>query len=168
MAVDLRDGRRDILIACEKPTRVTVNSQIEFQGMFGWVRLQGDTVLSMRLIRGTRLRCNGVTLTAEQAEYQGTVRAIDTANPADNRVVLDPPLPPDASLKGRVIHFRNDLPLDTSYDIRAVLEDGISTGDCTLVRGLKSHTDFTAGFTYLVNPGDRYIVPTIVALDREP
>ncbi|MCK5804346.1 MAG: heparinase II/III family protein [Lentisphaeria bacterium] len=166
VAVELTDGRTDILIACEQPTQVKVDGRIDFHGGFGMIRLDHGVVRSMRLVRGTLLACDGVTLTTEHAEYRGRVSAIDASNPADNRVTLDPPLPQDASLVGSIIHFVNALPLDTSYDIRALTKDGVSTGDITIVRGLKSQTDFAAGYTYLVNPGDTYIVPTTLSLDR--
>jgi hypothetical protein len=166
VAVELADGRTDILISCVRPTRVEVDGRIAFDGLFGMIRMAGGSVRSMRLIRGVLLTCAGMSLRTERAEYRGTVRAIDASDPADNRVALDPPLPPDAALVGRVIHFRNALHMDTSYDIRAVTSEGISTGDITIVRGLKNHTDFSAGYTYLVNPGDEYIVPVVVSLKQ--
>ena len=55
--------------------------------------------------------------------------------------------------------------MDTSYRIEAMTPEGISTGDVTVVRGFKDTADFTAGYTYLVNPGDRYVVPVIVGGD---
>ena len=116
----------------------------------------------MRLSGGTLLAYGDVELTASRAAWRGKVVGIDASDAEDNRVVLDPPLPPDASLVGRTIHFVNTLPTDTSYTIRAVTADGISTGDITIVRGLKDRSDFSAGYTYLVNPGDEYVVPLVV------
>lgn len=55
-------------------------------------------------------------------------------------------------------------PMDTSYEIRTVSADGISTGDITIVRGFKNRTDFSSGLTYLVNPGDEYIVPSVTGM----
>ena len=81
-------------------------------------------------------------------------------------VVLDPPLPRDDALVGSVIHFHNDLPLDTSYDIAVLTAKGISTGDITIIQGFVDQKDFAAGYKYLVNPGDRYTVPRTWALDR--
>ena len=75
-----------------------------------------------------------------------------------------PPLPEDAGLVGRTIHFINSLPLDTSYDIRAVTADGISTGDITIVQGMADSTDPSAGYSYPVNPGDEYVVPVVVGM----
>ena len=91
---------------------------------------------------------------------------IDTSDPADQRVFLNPPLPDDADLVGRTIHFKNDVPWDTTYDIHAVADGVVSTGDLTLIRGFKDRSDFSAGHTYLVNPGDKYIVPLTTSLDR--
>ncbi len=86
-------------------------------------------------------------------------------NAEDNRVSLDPPLPSDASLVGRTIHFWNDLKIDTSYEIKAVTQEGISTGDITVVRGLEADGERTA---YLVNEGDLYTVYAVVGLDPVP
>ena len=58
----------------------------------------------------------------------------------------------------------NDLPMDTSYRIAAVTTRGVSTGDITIVRGLREGTDLASGYTYLVNPGDEYVVPTIAGM----
>ena len=80
--------------------------------------------------------------------------------------MLDPPLPQDAQLAGQTIHFDNALPLDTSYEIKAVTAEGISTGDITIVQGFKDRSDFDAGYKYLVNVGDRYTVPCTVGLER--
>ena len=55
----------------------------------------------------------------------------------------------------------NDLPMDTSYRIAAVTTRGVSTGDITIVRGLMKGAGLPSGYTYLVNPGDEYVVPTI-------
>ena len=55
----------------------------------------------------------------------------------------------------------NDVPMDTSYRIAAVTTGGVSTGDITIVRGLMKGTDLASGYTYLVNPGDDYVLPVI-------
>jgi len=81
-------------------------------------------------------------------------------------VYLDPPLPRDVDLTGQVIHFGNKIPWDTSYTIRAVGEDSVSTGSITIVAGFQKAGDFSSGYKYLVNPGDTYTVPTIAGLDR--
>ena len=41
-----------------------------------------------------------------------------------------------------------------------------NTGEITIVAGFKDPTDFKAGYKYLVNPGDRYVLPVSVAMDR--
>jgi len=67
---------------------------------------------------------------------------------------------------GKQIMFKNDLPLDTTYDIKEITPAGISTGDITIIQGFKDRTDFSAGYKYLVNVGDEYIVPCQASLDR--
>jgi hypothetical protein len=160
--VELADGRVDILISCEQSTSVIVEGGIEFEGLFGLVRLDGDQVKSLRMVGGSRLALGEAELTAECDAWRGRVIGLDVANAEDNRVLLEPPLPCDQSLVGRTIHFMNELQMDTSYEIKAVIEDGISTGDITIVRGL---TDDGKGDTYLVNEGDRYTIPTVTGLD---
>jgi len=120
----------------------------------------------MRMVRGTLLAAGDTKLAANTAAYTGKVKAVDASDPEGNRVLLDPPLPQDAPLAGQTIHFKNDLPLDTSYEIKAVTPDGISTGDITVIQGFKDSKDFSLGYRYLVNPGDEYVVPTCVGLDR--
>ncbi|MDP6059050.1 MAG: hypothetical protein QGH33_09155, partial [Pirellulaceae bacterium] len=69
-------------------------------------------------------------------------------------------------LIGRAIHFENAVPYDTTYDITAVGGEWISTGEITIIAGFKDLTNFKAGYKYLVNPGDRYVLPISVGLDR--
>jgi len=65
-----------------------------------------------------------------------------------------------------VIHFNGRVPWDTSFDIQAFGKDWISTGEITLVQGFKVPADFHSGYTYQVNPGDEYMVPTVAALEQ--
>lgn len=164
VAVELADGRRDILISCEESMEVEVEGGIGFNGMFGMIRQAGKEVQLMRMIGGTLLASGGAELTSERAAWRGKVARIDASDPANNRVDLDPPLPRDADLAGRTIHFLNDLPMDTSYRIAAVTSNGVSTGDITIVRGLREGTDLASGYTYLVNPGDEYVLPAITGV----
>ncbi|MCE2440257.1 MAG: hypothetical protein J4F39_12620, partial [Candidatus Latescibacteria bacterium] len=150
------------LISCEETMEVEVEGGIRFNGMFGMIRRVGDEVRLMRVIGGTLLALGDVTLTAERAAWRGRVAKTDASDPANNLVVLDPPLPAGPNLAGRTIHFINNLPMDTSYRIAAVTHNGVSTGDITIVRGLRDGADLASGYTYLVNPGDEYVVPTIV------
>ena len=166
VSVEMVDGIADILISCEEPAAVTVEGGIEFDGQFGMIRMVDGRVTTMRMVNGRRLAAHGVDLTSDQAAYTGRVERIDTSDPADQRVYLEPPLPDDAVLVGRAIHFQNDVPWDTTYDIHAVVDGAISTGDLTLIRGFKDRSDFSAGHTFLVNPGDRYSVPLTASLDR--
>ena len=161
VAVELADGRMDILISCEETTEGTVEGGITFNGTFCMIRLVDDEVKLMRLIGGTLLACGDAKLTADRAAWRGKVSRIDASDAGNNQVFLDPPLPQDDDFAGRTIHFINGLPMDTSYKIRAVTAEGISTGDITIVRGLKEGTDLASGHTYLVNPGDEYVVPVI-------
>jgi len=167
VAVDLADGRTDILITCEQRTSVKVEGGVDFDGMFGMVRIVDGKAKLMRLVGGTLIAHGDTRLTADRAEWRGEVVGINASDAENNVVLLDPPLPQDAGLVGRAIHFTNDLPMDTSYKIRAITADGISTGDITIVRGFKDRTDFAAGHTYLVNPDDEYVVPTIAVAPRE-
>lgn len=166
LAVELADGTLDIVIHCEQPTAVQVEGGIEFNGQLGLIRLVEGEVKLMRMSNATLLRHGEVTLSAPVAAYEGTVSAIDTTDPMNNTISLDPPLPGGESLVGTVIHFGNGLPLDTSFDVKARTDDGISTGDITIVRGFADKKDFDAGYTYLVNPGDGYSLPLTRALDR--
>jgi len=145
---------------------VQVEGGIEFNGQLGLIRLVDGEVKLMRMSNATLLRRGDVALMAPTAACEGTVTAIDTTDPMNNTVTLDPPLPADESLVGTVIHFQNDLPLDTSFDVKALTADGISTGDITIIRGFVDKKNFDAGYTYLVNPGDGYLLPLTRALDR--
>ena len=166
VAVELADGTTDILINCEERTSVKVEGGIEFDGQVGMIRLVNGEMKLMRMSNATLLSYGDTKLAAERAAYEGTVSAIDASDPASNLVMLDPPLSQDADLVGQTIHFDNDLPLDTSYEIKAMTPEGISTGDITIVQGFKDTSDFDAGYKYLVNVGDRYMVPCTVGLDR--
>jgi len=166
VVVELADGTTDILINCEQRTQVQAEQGIEFDGQLGMIRLVNGTVKLMRMSNATLLKLGEVELKADVAAYEGTVTAIDAGDPINNTVSLDPPLPQDPELVGKVIHFHNDLPLDTSYDIKAVTAGGISTGDITIIRGFKNNNDFSAGYEYLVNPADSYSVPCHYSLER--
>ncbi len=166
VAVELLDGTTDILISCEERTQVKIEGGIEFDGQFGMVRLVNSEIKLMRMSNATLLSYGDIELVAEQAAYEGTVTGIDASDAQSNLVSLDPPLPQDASLVGQTIHFKNEVPIDTTYDIRAVTAEGISTGDITIIWGFKDTKDFDAGYKYLVNVGDEYVVPCCVGLDR--
>ena len=88
---------------------------------------------------------------------------MDTSDPLDCRILLDPPIPQNSAVVGECIHFLNDNPLDTTYDIARLLPGGVSTGDTTIVQGYKDFQEPQKGHRLLVNPGDRYIVPIAVA-----
>ena len=165
VAVDLEGGTTDILISCQQPTAVKVEGDIDFHGTFGMLRLAGDRVKLIRAVGATRLALGDAQLLSERDAWRGKVVRVDASDAQNNLVFLDPPLPEGPDLVGRTIHFLNDLPIDTSYEIRAVTPDGISTGDITLVRGFKDRTNFTAGHTYLVNPDDEYVVPVCLGRD---
>jgi len=130
------------------------------------IRIVNGEMKLMRMSNATLLSYRDIKLVAARAAYEGTVKNIDTSDTQNNLVFLDPPLPRDAHLVGQTIHFDNDLPLDTSYQIKAVTAAGISTGDITIIRGFKDKADFEAGYEYLVNVGDRYTVPSTVGLER--
>jgi len=166
VAVELLDGTTDILISCEQRTQVKIEGGIEFDGQFGMVRLVNSEIKLMRMSNATLLSHGDVELVAERAAYEGTVTAIDASDAQSNLVSLDPPLPQDASLVGQTIHFKNDIPIDTTYDIEAVTAEGISTGDITVIWGFKDLADPDAGYKYLVNVGDEYVVPCCAGLDR--
>ncbi len=164
IAVDLADGRTDVVISCEEPTAVKVEGGVELNGQFGLVRLTGGKVTMMRLVGGTLLRAGETTITSPVARYEGTITAVDVGDPADNRVTLEPALPA-AGLVGDTIHFLNSLPEDTSYEIKAVRGNVLSTGDITLIQGFKNPQDFAAGYKYFVNPGERWRVAATAQYD---
>jgi len=166
VAVDLLDGTTDILISCEERAKVKVEGGVEFDGQFGMVRLVNGQGKLMRMSNATLLKSGDVELKTDTPAYEGTVTGIDVSDPMDSKVSLDPPLPQDAGLVGRAIHFRNDIPIDTTYDISALTDAGVSTGDITVVWGFREAGNFDAGYKYLVNVGDKYIVPTSLGLDR--
>jgi len=166
VAVELENGTTDILISCEEPTQVKVEGDIEFDGQFGMIRFADGQVKSMRISNARLLRAKDFELICDVCAYTGKVTKVDANAPQNNLVFLEPGLPKDAELVGKVIHFKNDLPLDTSYDIKAVGDGWISTGDTTIVAGFNVPKDFDSGYKYLVNPGDEYVVPCLAGLDR--
>ena len=166
VAVELENGTTDILISCEEPTRVDVERGIAFDGQFGMIRLVGENVTRMRMSNARLLRTKELALDCEVPAYKGKVTRVDASDPANNLVFMEPALPQNAALVGKVIHFRNDVPWDTSYDIKAVGDGWISTGDITIVRGFNDPKHPESGYKYMVNPGDEYVFPTCVGLDR--
>ncbi len=166
VAVDLADGRTDIIINSEQPASLTIEGGIRFDGTYGLVRLSNGRPQTLRLVGGTLLQAGDLKVASAVAAYTGVVKAVDAGDPADNRVVLEPALPQGPALVGQTIHFLNALPQDTSYEVKAVKGDAVSTGDISLILGFKNPKDFAAGYTYLVNAGDRYNVPTVAGVDR--
>ncbi|MBT3376977.1 MAG: hypothetical protein HN742_39520 [Lentisphaerae bacterium] len=166
VAVELVNGTVDTLISCEEPARVRVEGGIEFDGQFAMVRRVNGRIKQLRMSRGSRLAVDDLVISGEPAAFTGKVTRIDVSDPNDHRVFLDPPLPPGVDLVGRPIHFVNTVSYDTTFDIKAIADDSISTGGITLVAGFKKPDDYTAGVRYLVNPGDRYVVPCFTGLDQ--
>ena len=119
----------------------------------------------MRMCKGTLLRMGTIELTAKTAAYRVKVVGVNTDDPIASKVKLSPPLPTDPAVIERTIHFINDVPLDTTFDIRAISGDYLSTGDSTVVWGFKDPQNFASGYKYLVNVGDDYVVPGCAALD---
>ena len=163
VAVDLADGRRDILISCEQEMDVTVEGGIRFNGTFGMIRLVDGKVHLMRMVGGTLLAYGETELTAGQAAWCGRVVGVDASQAENNLVLVDQPLPQDAGLVGRTAHFITSGPVDTSYEIKGLTAGGISTGDITIVKGCRSDGKTSDEYTYLVNPGDEYVVPAVTA-----
>ncbi len=125
----MQNGTTDILISCEEPTPVRVEDNIEFDGQFGMVRLVDGEVKYMRMTHARLLKLQQLELTCEIPAYRGRVTRVDASDPMNNRVFLDPPLPSDAALVERTVHFQSDVPWDTSYDIESIGDGWISTGD---------------------------------------
>jgi hypothetical protein len=165
--VEMKDGTVDLLVACERPMRVAVEGGLVLYGRLGLVRLRDGEPVLMRLVGGEVLRYGKHRLTAPVGEYAGEVVSVDITDPADNRVELSPSLPQDKGIEGAVIHFRNGQPIDASYDVVSVTDNGISTGDRTLILGFQEEYDFDSGYAYLVNPGDQYYVPIVTTWDAE-
>jgi len=166
VAVELQKGITDVLISCRQPVRVEVEGGIQFEGQFGMLRLAGGQVKCMRMCNARLLKCSGTELTSKLPAYRGKVTRVDAGDPENNLVFLEPALPPDAGLVGKTIHFAGQVPWDTSYEIKALEEGSVSTGDITIVAGFQDPGDFNSGYKYLVNPGDRYVLPICTALDR--
>lgn len=129
-------------------------------------RFSAGKVRAMRMAHARSLKAGGEELRCATPAYRGKVTRIDSRDPQDQRVFLDPPPPAGVDLAGKTIHFENQLPWDTSYDITARGGDWVSTGEITLVRGFRVAADFQSGYTYAVNPGDRYTVPCWAGFDR--
>lgn len=166
VAVELVSGATDIHINCDKRTVVGVEGGIEFDGQIAMIRIVDGEPVMMKMINGTSLKYNGTEIMAATAAYEGKVTAIDASDPANNTVTLDPPLPADIDFTGQTIHFLNDQPLDTSYDVKSVDGATISTGDITIIGGFNDVNDYASGYRYLVNPGDGYFVPNVVTLSK--
>ncbi len=165
VAVELADGTVDILISCEQRTRVQVEGGIDFDGRFGMIRLVNGQVRTIRMSDATLLTYGDIRLETDQPAYEGTVIAINADDCDDHRIALDPPLPQNEALVGQRIHFENAVAQDTTYEIKSLTPEGISTGEMTIIDGFQDRMDFSAGHKYLVNPGDRYTVPNHVSLD---
>ena len=145
---------------------MAVEGGIVFDGQLAMIRLVNGDLKLMRMSNATKLSYGDTELLAEQPAYEGTVADIDVSDPLNNEVLLDPPLPQEANLVGQTIHFFNDNPIDSSYKIVEVTPVGISTGAITVIEGFKDLKDYAAGYKYLVNAGDKYIVPCMVGLDK--
>jgi hypothetical protein len=165
VAVELANGDTDVVILCQEPMRVKVDGRIELDGQVGMVRFSGGKVTSMRMVNGRRLSAAGVELRCETPIFRGKVAKVDATDSQNQRVYLDPPLPSQPDLLGRTIHFDNDVPWDTSFDIAGRGPDWVSAGEISLVRGFKVPTDFHSGYQYTINAGDRYEVPVAAGLD---
>jgi len=107
---------------------VKVEGGIEFDGLLGLIRLVDGRVQSLRMANARSLKVGSQELLCRVPAYRGKVARIEAEDPKNHRVYLDPPLPAEADLVGRTIHFENDVPWDTSFDIADRGSDWISTG----------------------------------------
>ncbi|NUQ63896.1 MAG: heparinase II/III family protein [Pirellulales bacterium] len=166
VAIELAGGETDVVVLCREPLSVKVEGGIELDGQVGMVRFSANKVQRMRMANARTLKAAGEQLACPTPAYRGKVTRVDASNPQDHRVFLDPPLPPNADMVGKTVHFGNSLPWDTSFEIAASGSDWISTGEISIVSGFKIAADFQSGHKYAVNPGDPYIIPIAAALDR--
>ena len=156
VAVDLTDGRTDVLIACQQATRVTLEGGIEMQGLFGLVRRRDDTVTTFSASSAGPCLRAGDAEPAKSAgmldrhrgpgghhrsgrQWRGT-GAATTPNAALYRPADS--LPQHISSRHNVSDPRATSPADAS-----------DTGDLTLVAGFKDARNFAAGVTLFVESG---------------
>lgn len=161
LRIEHEDGTTDFFLHANQRTQLNVEG-IELEGQVGFVRLRDGKVTDLQMLNGTRLSHSGHAIETEQPAFEGVVKAVDISDPLDSRILLDPPIPQNSAVVGECIHFLNDNPLDTTYDIVRLLPDAVSTGDTTIIQGHKDFREPRKGYRLLVNPGDRYIVPIAV------
>ena len=129
-----------------------------------------DGELDFAKLCGRRLRWRDIEVTAGAREYTGHVRALDVSDPRNECVVVTPDTPLPDTVVGRTVIFANDGKQDAAYTIAGVTtEPGrtvISVGGTTLVRGFVDPADYAKGCTYNVQPGDRFVIPGSVYVER--
>ena len=166
-AVEIRlaNGRTDMIVVAEKPTRVEVEGDITFDGTFGIVARRGKRLVFAKLCGGTLLQWRDTKLTCPVPCLRGRVEQISIDDPEDNYAVVKFEGRVNRALLGSIAIFENDRVQDAAYCIHGLRRRGecykLSTGDKTFIRGYADPKDFSAGLTFHVVPGDGVRIPLV-------
>ena len=105
-AVELADGRRDLVLASETPEQPVTADGCSLTGELAMVRRRGDAVEAAHLLTGSALSCGSCTITVPAGKEIARIAAVDRGA---NAVTVSPPLAAPQLLAGRWVRVYNEF-----------------------------------------------------------
>ncbi|MCX6954541.1 MAG: heparinase II/III family protein [Verrucomicrobia bacterium] len=175
LRVELADGTVDrILFNPSGDAPLKVDGGVSLTGELGYVRESAGKPATATLVHGRELTHPSGRLTSA-GEITGRVVAMNRELAGGGWLIVDAVLPTDGSLVGQPILIASGGERDACYLIRGVSRDGggskIDCGPITFaqgyrgpkafLRGARLPTDYTQGYVYDFEPGDRFKIPLL-------
>jgi hypothetical protein len=166
LEVEHRDGTVDTIMSAHDNATLRRAGDYEFAGTWAFVRRRGARVLHACLADGTRLAGRGLKIVLPEARTTGEIVDMDRKMSLHNCIYTDTLLPPGDALAGKWLRIANDGRQDSCYEIRAVRRENgrtaIDLGDITFIRQVKNPKDYSAGYIYNFEVGQRFSIPAWV------
>jgi hypothetical protein len=177
--IELADGSVDHVVftptaaQSAAPGRVHLPNGLTTTATLTHTRESNGKLQRATLIQGSDLTYKDATLKAQPA-YTGKVLKMNEELAGGGWLVVDTPLPTDATLVGQSIHIANSNDRDATYTIRSLSREGNNTridcgptsfvrdyaGDKTPIRNQPVAQDYSKGYLHDFEPGAPFTIPT--------
>lgn len=168
LEVTSSSGRKDVIFVSRSTDRVySCEDSSRFAGRFAMVCRQTDGSLRVVGVGAERVEAAEGMLSIGCACYRGRIVDFDRSETGRSWLTLRGNLPTRSDLLGTQLRVHTDGERDGCYTIRGLeeAEPGVvrvDLGDTSLVRGLLSPEDYSAGYVYNVETGQEVEVHTVV------
>ena len=165
-------GRTDLILSSADPDRTfSLGEGVKAAGRFVLVSLEGGDLCSVVLLGGKVVGTPEGVLDVARSEYTGVVQNMHREEVGPAWIDVKGDLPEGDRLKGAQLRVHSDGARDACYVVQEVKTGSngtlrVEVGDTSFIRGLASDEDYSRGYVYDFEPGDRVDVQTVVHLRR--